>query len=456
MADKGKTLGRAPDGQILLVDDAVPGDIVTVRVLRKKKGLKWGVAETISQLSPHRVEPRCQHFELCGGCKWQHLDYNEQLRQKDRIVKDAFTRIAKIDVQQWEPILGADPLFYYRNKMEYTFSRNRWLTYEEINSDQEITNREAVGLHRPGAYNKIIDIKECLLQDPKGDQIRNGIKSYAKEHGISLFDIDKHEGALRTLMMRNTTLGEFMVTVVFYTLDQERIIKLLDHLTATYPFITSLYYVINQKKNDSLSDQNFIHYAGETHIREQLDQITYVISPNSFFQTNSYQAKNLYDQIKLFSTLSKDSTVYDLYSGTGSIGLYLADQCREVIGIEEIDAAVKDARINATQNSITNAHFYTGDVRYVLNKELLDKHGAPDTIILDPPRAGIHEEALQFILSIGAPQIVYVSCNPATQARDVKLLSELYDAVKSRAVDMFPHTNHIENVLLLTKKEVIA
>lgn len=452
IADKGKTLGRAPDGQILLVDDAVPGDTVTVRVIRKKKGLKWGVVESTSQYSSHRIDPKCQHFELCGGCKWQHLDYTEQLNQKDNIVRNAFKRIAKVEVETWEPILGADPLYYYRNKMEYTFSNNRWLTQEEIESDDEILDREAIGLHRPGAYNKIININECLLQDPKGDQVRNGIRAYAKDNGISLFNIDKQVGALRTLMIRNTTLGEFMVSVVFYDLEQSKIKDLLEFIKTTYPFITSLYYVVNRKKNDSLSDQEFVHYYGDTHIKETLGDITYLISPKSFFQTNSYQAKNLYDQIKSYASINSESTVYDLYSGTGSIGLYLADQCKSVIGIEEISAAVDDAKINAEKNNIANAHFYTGDVRYVLNQELIDMHGAPDVIILDPPRAGIHQDALDFILSIGAPEIIYVSCNPATQARDVHILSGMYAAKKSRAVDMFPHTNHIENVLLLKKK----
>lgn len=448
IADKGRAVGRDAEGIVIFADGVAPGDIADVLVKRKKKGVLMGTAQEIKSYSPDRVEPVCEHFWLCGGCKWQHLSYDEQAQQKEKVVRDTLRRIGKIEVEEFLPIRAAEKTTFYRNKLEFSFSNKRWLTRAEI--DSEISNKEDVlGFHRSGAFDKVIDIEKCWLQPDPSNALRNGIKEIALEQGLSFHDAREHEGFMRQVMFRITTEGEILVLFSFHKDDPERYRPFMDAVIERFPQITTVCYCINTKVNDFLYDLDMLTYAGKGYVEERLGEVRFKVGPKSFFQTNTYQAKTLYDTVVEFADLKGAENVYDLYTGIGSIALYVAQSCGQVVGIEEIPEAIADAEVNARLNEISNAVFYAGDVKDILTTEFAQQHGKPDLLITDPPRAGMHPKVVDMLLELAAPRMVYVSCNPATQARDLQLLSEKYRVVKAQPVDMFPHTHHIENVALL-------
>ncbi len=447
IADRGKAVGKTEDGKVVFVQGPVPGDIVDILLLKKRKGVFQGIVKKYKKLSPYRIKPVCSHFENCGGCKWQHLSYEKQLEYKDKQVREAFNRIAKVDIDEIFPIKGAGQTEYYRNKLEFSFSNKRWLTNEEINSDAVFGETNVLGFHAPGSFDKIIPIEHCHLQSSPSNEIRNFIRDYTLKHGYTYWDARANKGFMRNMVVRTSSLGQTLLIVSFSTNDQEKITALLDAVYDKFPEITSLNYVINSKMNDSIWDLDIINYKGETTIKEKLGDVTFIISPKSFFQTNTYQSKVLYDIAVDFADLQGNENALDLYTGIGSIALYIAKQVKKVFGIEVVKEAIEDAKLNAELNGISNATFQTGDVKDVLN----DDFDRPDIVFIDPPRAGMHKDVVETLLKLEPEKIVYISCNPATQARDVALLSEKYKAVKSQAVDMFPHTHHIENVVLLKK-----
>ncbi len=454
IGDKGLAIGLTTEREIVMLDRAIPGDIVSATLFKKRKGVWQGRVDEVTDHSPDTVTPLCKHFGVCGGCKWQDLSYQKQLYFKQKHVTDALTRIAKVDVEgRIEPILGCEEQYYYRNKMEYAFSNQAWMTQTEIDSGKPIDERDALGFHKAGVFYKVVDITECHLQDQIGDEIRNEVRKYAHQHKLPFFDIRGQHGLLRNLLIRTSTLGEIMVLVSFYQDDKEAIAGLMNHLAKTFPQITSLLYIINPKGNDTIYDLDIRVHSGKDFLEEKLGDVHYKIGPKSFFQTNSKQAKRLFDIVKEFSALTGSEVVYDLYTGIGSIALYLASQSRVIIGIETIEAAITDAKENASFNQIDNAHFYAGDVKDVFTPELVSRHGSPDLVVTDPPRAGMSPDVVNFLLELSPPNLVYISCNPSTQARDLGLLKERYHLVKSRAVDMFPHTSHVENVILLKRRE---
>ncbi len=449
IADKGRGVGRTADGKVVFVEEVVPGDVVDVLVLRKKNGVMQGIPLDYRQHSADRTEPFCTHFQVCGGCKWQHLTYDKQLEHKEKVVREALQRIGKVEVEDFQPILGAADTTFYRNKMEFAFSSKRWLTKEEIETNAEVDRDHALGFHRPGQFDKIVDIEKCWLQPDPSNAIRNGVRAIAIEQGLRFFDNREKEGFLRSLLLRITDIGEVMVLFSFGEDDQAKREAFLEAVLQRFPQITTLCYCINTKVNDYLMDLDMITYHGKGYIEEQLGHVRFKIGPKSFFQTNTRQGKNLYDIAVAFADLQGHENVYDLYTGVGSIALYLAQNCRRVVGIEEIEAAIVDARANARLNNIDNTVFYAGDVKDMLTQEFVDQYGKPDVLITDPPRAGMHQQVVDMLLHLEAPRIVYVSCNPATQARDLNLLAAKYAVRKARPVDMFPHTHHIENVALL-------
>jgi 23S rRNA (uracil1939-C5)-methyltransferase len=450
MADRGKGVGRTAEGIIVFVEGAVPGDVADVYVQKKKGGFIEGRLENLVTPSPHRLEAFCEHFTVCGGCKWQNLSYETQLEHKHQAVVDAFNRIAKVEVGDMQPILGAPETTFYRNKLEFAFADKRWLLTEELNVG--IVPGGGLGFHRAGAFDKVVDIHKCWLQTDLSNDIRNAARSIAEEMDLPFYNQRHHVGFLRNLMIRTTSTGEVMLLFSFGYDDPAIIEQYLGEISARFPQLTTIVYCINGKKNDTVFDLEMIHFTGNGYVVEQLGDLKFKIGPKSFFQTNSQQAKNLYDTVVEFAGLTGTEKVYDLYTGTGSIALYLARNCAEVIGIEEVPEAIADALENRALNHIDNAIFYAGDVRHVLSPEFAERHGKPDVVITDPPRAGMHEKAVQFLLDLAAPRLVYVSCNPATQARDIQLLDEKYRVLKVRPVDMFPHTHHIENVALLELK----
>ncbi len=455
IADKGQAVGRTLSGEVVFVKGAVPGDLVHLRQLRNKKGVKQGEVIEIVEASEHRVTPPCVHFYECGGCKWQDLAYYQQLNEKERVVRDAIERIAGIKDTTFHPIMGmeADP-YHYRNKMEYTFTANRWLTEEEIQSGVVVEDRRGLGLHKPGAFDAIVDIHNCLLQTSLPDRVRNAIREFTIKHDFSYYHKRSHEGFLRTLIIKHMRSGDLMVIVVYAFEDREKMQLLHDFITSEFKEeLSSLYYMINDKKNDSLFDIDAVHLAGKEEIHENLGKIKYAIGPKSFFQTNTVQAEHLYDKVVEYAELQKDDVVYDLYTGLGSIALYVAESCKSVVGIEEIPEAIADADKNAAMNGIENCTFYAGDVRDILRPEFAETHGKPDVIITDPPRAGMHEDVVNTILELAPRKIVYVSCNPATCARDIARLSDKYILTDVQAVDMFPHTSHIECVTKLIRRD---
>lgn len=448
IADKGKSVGKAEDGRVVFVEAVVPGDVVAVQVNKKRKGTLFGYATQTHQYSIDRVDPFCKHFEHCGGCKWQQMTYHAQLQHKQKVVESAITRIGKIEIDQLETILPAVEQTYYRNKMEYSFSNKRWLTSEEIASG--ISNLENVlGFHRAGAYDKIVNIEHCFLQPEPSNQIRNFVRALANRMELSFYDAKTNQGFLRNMIIRVSSLQEVMVIVAFQADRAELYQPFLDELIRAFPAITALFYCINPKVNDYLMDLEMIPYHGKTYIQERMGHVLFNIGPKSFFQTNTRQGERLYDTVVEFANLQGHENVYDLYTGLGSIALYVAQHAKQVVGIEEIAAAIEDAKTNAQLNNIQNTIFYAGDVKDILTTEFAQLHSKPDVLITDPPRAGMHPKVVKMLLELAPPKIVYVSCNPATQARDLNLLSEKYRIPRLRPVDMFPHTSHIESVALL-------
>ena len=451
VAAEGKAMAKV-DGMALFVPFAAPGDVADIQITRKKNNFAEGRVVRFQQLSSLRSEPFCQHFGVCGGCKWQHLPYEEQLRYKQQQVEDSLTRIGKVELPAITPILGAPQTTFYRNKMEYTFSDKRWLTNEEVRSNKEFGQMNALGFHIPGMYDKVLDIQKCWLQDDLANRIRNSVRGYCLEYDYSFFDLRNQGGLMRTLLIRNSSIGEWMVIVVFFEDDREKIEGLMGYLASEFPQITSLLYIINQKANDTITDQEVLVWKGRDHIIEEMEGLQFRIGPKSFYQTNSEQAHHLYEVARSFAQLTGEERVYDLYTGTGTIANFVARNAKEVIGIEYVEEAIADAKINAQINGIENTRFYAGDMKNVLTEEFIAEHGSPDVVITDPPRAGMHDDVVQAILLAAPKRIVYVSCNPATQARDLNLLDTAYQVTRVQPVDMFPHTHHVENVVLLEKR----
>lgn len=456
IAGEGKALTHV-NGQVLFVPFAAPGDVCDIQVTKKKSSFMEGRITEIITPSPQRVTPFCSHFTICGGCKWQHLPYSLQLETKDQVVRDALCRIGKIDVGTYLPILGSERTERYRNKLEFTFSHRRWLQPEELSvlGEKEEQDLSGLGFHLPGMFDKVLDIDQCHLGAEVLDDIRLFIRDYckARPERYPYFDLRKQEGFMRTLMMRTTSTGEIMLVVVFFREDEEARTALLDAVKEHFPQITSLLYVINAKANDTITDQEIHCYSGRDYIEEQMEGLTFRIGPKSFYQTNSEQAYELYKVAREFAELTGKEHVYDLYTGTGTIANFVARNATSVIGIEYVPEAIADAKINSEVNGIDNTLFYAGDMKDILTEDFILQHGRPEVIITDPPRAGMHEDVIATILRAAPQRIVYVSCNPATQARDLQLLTASgdYRVTKSRAVDMFPHTHHIENVVQLVR-----
>ncbi|MET0244835.1 MAG: 23S rRNA (uracil(1939)-C(5))-methyltransferase RlmD [Flavitalea sp.] len=447
-AAEGKALARV-DGKVIFIEDAVPGDIVDVRLSKSKKDWAEGKAVNFKQYSSQRVTPFCEHFGVCGGCQWQMLPYEQQLGFKQKQVMDNLQRIGKVELPEFETILGATETRYYRNKIEYTFGNKRYLLPEEVSDPNKSAFQDVAGYHVKGLFDKIVDIHKCHLQSEPTNEIRLAVKNYAIEHGLTFYDIRNHHGFLRNMQIRLCRSGELMVNVIFGNTDEENRIKLLDHLLEKFPQITTLLYTVNLKMNDSLFDLSPQPYHGKGYVIETLEDYKFKIGPKSFFQTNTGQGERLYQVTRDYAELTGNEVVYDLYCGTGSIGLFVSKLAKKVIGVELIKEAIDDANENAKLNNIDHAEFFAGDVIEICDDAFFAKHGRPDVIITDPPRAGMHEKLVQKILEIAAPTVVYVSCNPATQARDLNLLDAKYEVTRIRPVDMFPHTHHIENVAQL-------
>jgi 23S rRNA (uracil1939-C5)-methyltransferase len=449
---KGKAVAKAPDGRVVFINNAIPGDVVTVQTFKKRKAYYEGSAIAFSSYSDRRTEPACEHFGTCGGCKWQNMGYEHQLYFKQKEVVNNLTRLGGIELPEVSPIVGSEKTYFYRNKMEFSFSDNKWLTKEQIESGEEIANRNALGFHIPGMWDKILDIDKCHLQADPSNAIRNFISNRAQELGISFFNTRKQEGMLRTLMIRTSTTGDLMVLSQFYSEDESQRKNLLDAVGAEFPEITSLLYVINSKGNDTIYDQDVICYAGQDHIFEEMEGLRFKITAKSFYQTNSEQAYELYKITRDLAGLKGDELVYDLYTGTGTIAQFIAKDAARVIGVEAVPDAIEAAKENAAINNITNTEFVVGDMKKVFNQEFVEKYGKPDLVITDPPRDGMHADVVQQLLHLEPARIVYVSCNSATQARDLKLMDEMYKVMKVQPVDMFPQTHHVENVVLLEKR----
>lgn len=451
---EGKAVARHDD-LVVFVPYAAPGDVADVKIDRKKHSYAEGHIERMVKPSPLRVEPFCEHFGVCGGCRWQHLPYQEQLKAKQQQVEDALHRIAKVEMPEITPILGSEQTVAYRNKMEYTFSNKKWLTWEQMRSGEEFADRDAAGFHIPGAFDKVLDINRCHLQDDLGNRLRLHVKQYAREHGLSFYDLRAQTGLLRTMMIRIVSTGEAMVVLSFGEDNPGQIKGVLDDLRTSFPEITSLMYVVNTKANDTIADLDIQLHSGRAYIEEEMEGLRFRIGPKSFYQTNSHQAYNLYKVAREYAGLTGEELVYDLYTGTGTIANFVAPQARKVIGIEYVEDAIRDAKLNAEVNRLANTDFYAGDMKDVLTDEFVAAHGHPDVMIVDPPRAGMHADVVNVILNAEPSRIVYVSCNPATQARDIALLDAKYRVTAIRPVDMFPHTHHVENVvrLDLRKKE---
>jgi len=451
ISSEGKSVAKV-DGMVIFIEGGVPGDFADVMITRKKNNYAEGHIVNLKSPSPNRLESKCEHFGHCGGCKWQNMNYSTQLFFKQKTVADALTRIGKLDISSMKPIVANQENYFYRNKLEFSFSDKKWLTNEEIKSGLAIDNRNALGFHIPKMFDKILDIKNCYLQAEPSNTIRNEIKHFAINNNLTFFNIRNKAGLLRTLMIRTSSNGELMVLIQFYENEPDNILLLLNHLKTTFPLITSLQYAINQKGNDTLQDLEIITFSGRDHIFEEMEGLKFKISAKSFYQTNSQQAYELYKITRDLCELTGNETVYDLYTGTGTIANFIAKKAKKVIGVEYVEDAVIDARNNSTINEITNTLFYAGDMKDVLNEDFISKHGKPDIIITDPPRAGMHEDVIKVLLKTEPEKIVYVSCNAATQARDVSMMANNYEIKKIIPVDMFPQTAHVENVMLLIKK----
>lgn len=452
VAAEGKSLARIDD-LVVFVPYGAPGDVVNIKLDKKKRSYAEAHIVEMVRPSEERVEPRCEHFGVCGGCKWQHLPYEAQLKYKREQVVDALTRIGKVELPEVNPTLGSDETFCYRNKLEYTFSNKCWITFEDLRSGKEIADRNALGFHIPGAFDKVLDIKKCWLQDDLSNRIRLFVRRYTLERGYEFYDIKAQTGFMRTLMVRIASTGEVMLVVVFAKDDIEAINDVMGAIAVEFPEITSLLYVVNQKMNDTITDQNVVTFRGRDYIEEEMEGLTFRIGPKSFYQTNSRQAYKLYSVARNMAQLKPDDLVYDLYTGTGTIANFVARQVRKVVGIEYVPEAIDDARLNSSVNGIDNTLFYAGDMKDILTDSFISEHGHPDVMIIDPPRAGMHEDVVKVIMNASPERIVYVSCNPATQARDLALMDSLYRVEEVQPVDMFPHTHHVENVVRLSLRK---
>lgn len=453
IAAEGKAIAKIDD-MVVFIPFVIPGDVIDLQLTRKKNKYAEGKPVRFIKYSPDRVEAFCEHFGICGGCKWQTLPYAEQLKYKQQQVFDNMTRIGKIDIPEIMPILGSAKTQFYRNKLEFTFSNKKWLTQEQIQSDISFDelNMNAVGFHIPGCFDKVLDIHKCWLQDDISNRIRNFVRQYCFDKGYTFFDLRNRGGLMRTLIIRTSTTGELMLIVVFYDDDKEKQEDILNAIGHDFPQITSLLYIVNQKANDTITDQEVLVWRGYDFIYEEMEGLKYKIGPKSFYQTNSEQAYNLYKITREFAGLTGGELVYDLYTGTGTIANFVARQAKKVIGIEYVEDAIEDAKVNSSINAIDNTLFYAGDMKDILTQDFINEHGRPDVIITDPPRAGMHDDVINTILFAEPIRIVYVSCNPATQARDLSLLDSKYKVEKIRPVDMFPHTHHVENVVLLIRR----
>ncbi|MEQ8909437.1 MAG: 23S rRNA (uracil(1939)-C(5))-methyltransferase RlmD [Vicingaceae bacterium] len=457
MAAEGKSIAKVND-QILFIPQTVPGDVVDVQVTKKRRRYMEGMVTKVHKYSDVRVEPFCEHFGVCGGCKWQFISYDDQLRNKQRTVVDALERIAKVELPEINAILPSQKTTFYRNKLEFTFSNKEWLTKEQIDSEKEFESRNALGFHVPGRFDKVLDIKKCWLQADPSNTIRNWVKDYALENNLAFFDLRDQHGFLRNLIIRTSSTGEIMVIFSFFKEDEQVRIALLKAFQKNFPAITSIMYVINEKKNDTIADQDILCFHGREYILESMPEfgskkkLKFKIGPKSFYQTNSAQAHRLYQVAGEMANLQKDETVYDLYTGTGTIANFVASQAKKVVGVEYVPEAIEDAKFNSEMNEIKNCSFFAGDMKDVFTEDFIATHGKADVVITDPPRAGMHQDVVDQLLKLEAERIVYVSCNPATQARDLQLLDEKYSVEKVQPVDMFPQTHHVENVVLLKLK----
>ena len=450
---KGVSVAKAPDGKVVFIPNVVPGDVVDVQTFKKRKSYYEGKAVRFHEFSEHRTEPVCQHFGVCGGCKWQNMKYEQQLYYKQNEVKNHLQRIGKIEIPEFEPILGSKEQFFYRNKMEFGFSNARWMTEQELDSEEIIENKNALGFHIPKMWDKILDIEKCHLQQDPSNAIRNEIRAFALFHNLEFFNPRNHEGFLRTLMIRTSSTGEIMVLIQFFEEQKENRELLLNFLAERFPEITSLQYVINGKANDTIYDQDVKLFKGRDYILEEMEGLHFSINAKSFYQTNSEQAYELYKITRDFAGLTGNEIVYDLYTGTGTIAQFVSRQAKKVVGVEAVPEAIHDAKANAVRNNITNCDFFVGDMKVVFNEAFIAQNGTPDVIITDPPRDGMHKDVIEQILKIAPEKVVYVSCNSATQARDLALMDEKYKVTRVRPVDMFPQTHHVENVVLLEKRK---
>lgn len=454
VAAEGKAVAKVNE-LVIFVPYVVPGDVVDLQVKRKKNHYAEAVAVKFHEKSPLRTEPFCSHFGVCGGCKWQCLSYEEQLKYKQKQVFDNLTRIGKVELPEFRPILGSEKTRFYRNKLEFTFSNKRWLTEEEVKQDVKYDQMNAVGFHIPGAFDKVLAIDKCWLQDDISNQIRNAVRDYAYAHDFPFFDLRTQEGLLHNIMIRTSSTGELMVVLQCKVTDDEgrrKMEEILQFMADSFPQITSLMYVINNKCNDTIGDLDVEVFKGNDHIFEEMEGLRFKVGPKSFYQTNSEQAYNLYKVAREFAGLTGNELVYDLYTGTGTIANFVARQARKVVGIEYVPEAIEDAKVNSALNGIDNTLFYAGDMKDILTNDFIAEHGRPDVIITDPPRAGMHNDVIDVILAAEPKRIVYVSCNPATQARDLQLLDGKYKVTAVQPVDMFPHTHHVENVVQLERR----
>ena len=451
---EGKAIAKI-DNKVLFVPFVVPGDVADVRIVGSKKNFLEGRAVAVKKFSDKRTEPKCSHFGVCGGCKWQSMQYEYQLEYKQKQVVDNLERIGKIDTKGLQPIFGSDEIFFYRNKLEFTFSNRRWLTEEEVKSSEK-GERNALGFHIPLLFDKVLDISKCYLQAEPSNEIRNAVREYALKNGLTFYDIRSHEGFLRNLIIRNTTFGDLMVILAVAQNDDEKLFPLLDFLKQSFPQITSLQYVINEKMNDTILDLDIVTYAGNTHIIETMPSfkegnadLKFKLGPKSFYQTNSKQAYHLYRLATEFADFTGNEVVYDLYTGIGTIANFIAQHVKKVVGVEYVEESIVEAKENSQLNRIDNTSFYAGDMAKVFTKEFVEQNEKPDIVITDPPRSGMHEKVVEQLLQVAPKKIIYISCNPATQARDVALLAAKYNVGKIQPVDMFPHTHHVENIVEL-------
>lgn len=449
---KGVSIGKTEEGKVVLVKGAIPGDVVDVLVYKKKKAYLEGKAIHFHQYSTDRVDPKCKHFGVCGGCKWQNMDYEAQLGHKQSEVEGNLRKYGRLTDFETIPIKSSDEIYYYRNKMEFSFSNASWLTQEEVDSGVDLPNRDALGFHIPGMWSKILDLDECHLQAEPSNTIRQKVNAYAKEKGLEYYNLREQEGFLRTLMIRTSSTGEVMVLFQLFREEKETQEQLFEYLLQEVPSITTLLFAINSKGNDSIYDLDIETYSGPGFIEEEMEGLRFKIGPKSFYQTNSAQAYELYKLIRDFADLKGDELVYDLYTGTGTIAQFISKQAKKVIGIESVPEAIEAAKSNAEKNGIENCTFYCGDMKEVLNEAFVQVNGRPEVVITDPPRDGMHKKVVENILKMNPKRIVYVSCNSATQARDLDLMREAYTLVKIQAVDMFPQTHHVENIALLERK----